>query len=387
MDQTIKLLKKNWALLLLFFSYLVIFLWQQQIGELLSNTELKLLIGDSIYQGWLGLVDYLQAHVLFCLIPAFFIAGAVNSLISSQTIFKYFGAQSKKWLAYSIASVSGFLVQVCSCTILPLFAGIWKKGAGLGVATTFLYAGPAVNLLALILTGQRLGWDFAIFRFVVSIIFAITTGLIMELVFKDENQTKAESLATVANNEISINGKKSKIFWINLLAILIVGTAPIESSIKSTVVYLLSGLQLILSFSWLSKNDRENWWTETTKFFNQIIPLLLVGVFIASFLTNMIPQDKFQEIAGQNTLLTNFLAVLFGAIAYFPALVEVPIAENFLRLGMNKGPLMAYLLSDPVLSLQGLLIIHKLIGTKKTLVYASTVVILTTLAGLIYGGL
>lgn len=400
MDKSISFLKRNWAIFLLFFSYLVIFLWQQQIGELLSNSELKLLIGDSIYQGWLGLVDYLQAHVLFCLIPAFFIAGAVNSLISSQAIFKYFGAQSKRWLAYSIASVSGFLVQVCSCTILPLFAGIWKKGAGLGVATTFLYAGPAVNLLALILTGQRIGWDFALFRFVMSIVFAITTGLIMEFVFKDKDQSKSESLATVANNEISIKGKKSKIFWINLLAILIVGTAPIESTIiivlgatpiefviKNTLVYFLAGIQLILSFSWLSKNNRENWWAETTKFFNQIIPLLLVGVFFASFLTNMIPQDRFQEITGQNTLLTNFVAVLFGAIAYFPALVEVPIAENFLRLGMNKGPLMAYLLSDPVLSLQGLLIIQKLIGTKKTLVYASTVVILTTLAGLIYGGL
>ncbi len=377
--------KKNLALFLLFFSYLIIFLWQAQIGFFLANLQINLHLYNSIYQGWLGLVDYLHAHVLFCLIPAFFIAGAINSLINPLTIFKYLGSKSKKWFAYSIASVSGFVVQVCSCTILPLFAGIWKRGAGLGVATTFLYAGPAVNLLALILTGQKIGWDFAIFRFVISIIFAITTGLIMECVFNEELEINKQELLLIEESHAPLSGKRSKIFWINLLAILIIGTAPIDLAIKNPIVFLLTALQLFFSYFWLSRIDRGNWWNETTKFFNQIIPLLLVGVFLAAFLTNLIPQEQFQKVTGKNTLITNFIAVLFGAIAYFPALVEVPIAQNFLQLGMNKGPLMAYLLSDPVLSLQGLLIIQKLIGTKKTVVYTISIVVLTTVAGLIYG--
>ena len=168
----IKIIKKNW-----------IFLWQTQIGGFLAQESIQNLIGGAIYQGWLGLVDYLSAHVLFCLVPAFFIAGAINSLIDSQSILKYLSGKTKKWLAYLIAVTAGFLIEVCSCTILPLFAGIWKKGAGLGIAITLLYAGPAFNIVTILFTGQRIGWEFSIVRFVLSVIFAILVGLIMELVF------------------------------------------------------------------------------------------------------------------------------------------------------------------------------------------------------------
>ncbi len=380
----LKVIKKNWVIGLLAGAYLVIYLWQEQIGSFLSRDVVQELIGQAVYQGWLGLVDYLSAHVLFCLIPAFFIAGAVNTLVGSKTIFKYLGTKSIKWLAYLIASLSGFFVQVCSCTILPLFAGIWKRGAGLGVATTFLYAGPAVNLLAVILTGQRLGWNFALFRFILSIIFAITTGLVMELIFGNGQKGVEDNLALL-NEENILRGKKTIWFWIILLLILVIGTAPIGSQIKTILVLSLAVVQTAISFFWLSTNSRLGWWRETVKFLNQIIPLLLIGVFLAAVVTHLIPDQQFQALTGKNNLLTNFVAVLFGAIAYFPALVEVPIAENFMKLGMNKGPLMAYLLSDPVLSLQGLLVIRKLIGTKKMLVYAVSVTILTTLAGLIYG--
>ena len=379
----LKILKKNWVLVLLGSAYLIIYLWQKQIGNLLAQESVQNLIGSAVYHGWLGLVDYLSAHVLFCLIPAFFIAGAVNSLVDTQTILKLLGKKSKKWLAYLIASMSGFLVQVCSCTILPLFAGIWKRGAGLGVATTFLYAGPAVNLLALVLTGQKIGWDFAIFRFFLSMIFAITVGLIMEVVFG--NGHEEGNLQTISQDQNTLQGKRNFWFWGSLLAILIVGTAPIPDSLRYALIFPLIFFQIFITFSWLSADKRGAWWEETIKFLNQIIPLLLVGVFLASAITQLIPQDQFQIYASKNTILTNFAAVAFGALAYFPALVEVPIAENFMKMGMNKGPLMAYLLSDPVLSLQGLLIIRKLLGTKKMLVYAGSIVILTTLAGLIYG--
>lgn len=341
------------------------------------------LIGQAVYQGWLGLVDYLSAHVLFCLIPAFFIAGAINSLVDSQQVLKYLSGKTKKWLAYLIAVTAGFLIEVCSCTILPLFAGIWKKGAGLGIATTLLYAGPAFNILALILTGQRIGWNFSFWRFVLSVAFAILVGIIMEVVFGSGRE--GEDLQTVTQDIDKLRGKKTVWFWGTLVVILLVGTAPINNNLRYSLILPLVLLQLMMTFSWLSSKRRVAWWEETIKFISQIIPLLLVGVFLASAISHLIPKEQFQQLASRNTLLTNFMAVMFGALAYFPALVEVPIAENFLKLGMNKGPLMAYLLSDPVLSLQGLLVIRKLIGTKKTLVYAGSIVILTTLAGFLYG--
>lgn len=384
MNKVWDIFKKNWVIFLLFFSYLIIYFWKDSIGAYLAQTEVQKVIGESLYQGWLGLVDYLSAHVLFCLIPAFFIAGAINTLINSQSILKYLSGKTKKWLAYLIASVGGFFIEVCSCTILPLFAGIWKKGAGLGIASTFLYAGPAINVISFILTGQRLGWDIGIIRLILSIIFSITVGLVMEFLFRNDKKDKGDLIFT---NEVksSLKGKKSKIFWIVLFAILLVGTAPINEFVKYSVIAVLVLAQLIITLKWLSKTERKAWWKETIKFTTDIIPLLLIGVFAAGAITHLIPQEQFQQFLGKNTLFTNFVAVLFGAIAYFPALVEVPIAENFLELGMDKGPLMAYLLSDPVLSLQGLLIISKLIGVKKTLTYTGVIVILTTLAGYLFG--
>jgi len=379
----IKLLKKNWVLGLLGGAYLIIYLWQAQIGSFLAQEQVQNLIGQAIYKGWLGLVDYLSAHVLFCLVPAFFIAGAINSLVDSQSVLKYLSGKTKKWLAYLIAVTAGFLIEVCSCTILPLFAGIWKKGAGLGIAITLLYAGPAFNIVALILTGQRLGWDLSIMRFIFSVVFAVLVGLIMETVFG--NGKEEGGLQVVTQDLAKLQGKKTLWFWGTMIAILIVGTAPVGNTLRYALILPLVLFQLIMAFTWLSKTRRSAWWEETIKFISQIVPLLLVGVFFAAAITQLIPKEQFQAVASKNTLLTNFIAVMFGALAYFPALVEVPIAENFMKLGMNKGPLMAYLLADPVLSLQGLLVIRKLIGTKKMLVYAGSIVVLTTLAGYIYG--
>jgi len=379
----IKIFKKNWVLGLLGGAYLIIYLWQKQIGGFLSQESVQNLIGDAVYQGWSSLVDYLSAHVLFCLVPAFFIAGAINSLIDSQSILKYLSGKTKKWLAYLIAVTAGFLIEVCSCTILPLFAGIWKKGAGLGIAVTLLYAGPAFNIVTILFTGQRIGWGFSFVRFVLSVMFAILVSLIMEFVFG--NGRGDGNLQTISQNNNNLKGTKNVWFWGTMLAILVVGTAPISSNLRYALIFPLVLLQLIMTFFWLSKEKRSAWWDETIKFVSQIVPLLLVGAFFAATITHLIPKEQFQALASQNNLLTNFIAVMFGALAYFPALVEVPIAENFMKLGMNKGPLMAYMLADPVLSLQGLLVIRKLIGTKKMLLYAGSIVVLTTLAGYFYG--
>jgi uncharacterized protein len=383
------ILKKNWVVVLLLVSYLIIYLWQDSIGNWLSRPETQSLLGSALYEGWLGIVDYLSAHVLFCLVPAFFIAGAINTLVPQRSVLKYMSASSKKWLAYLVASMGGFFIQVCSCTILPLFAGIWKKGAGLGIATTFLYAGPAINLLAFVLTGQRLGWDLAIVRLILSIVFAVGVGLIMEWVFRKESATirQEADLMTGSDEEVLAFKKPSysKPFWIVLFAILLIGTAPINEVLKQSIIWPLVLAELIMAYRWLRANSRQAWWDETIKFAGEIVPMLLIGVFFAAVITHLIPEEEFRRYTGNNTLLANFVAVLFGAIAYFPALVEVPIAENFLRLGMHRGPLLSYLLSDPVLSLQGLLIINKLIGWKKTAVYAVAVTVLTTAAGYFYG--
>jgi len=375
--------KKNWVLGLLGGAYLIIYLWQGQIGGFLSQESIQTLIGRAVYQGWLGLVDYLSAHVLFCLVPAFFIAGAINSLIDSQSILKYLSGKTKKWLAYLIAVTAGFLIEVCSCTILPLFTGIWKKGAGLGIAVTLLYAGPAFNIVTILFTGQRIGWGFSLARFFFSVAFAVLVGLIMELIFGDGREEG--DLQTVSQDLDKLQGKKTLWFWGTMLAILVVGTAPINNNLRYALIFPLVLIQLVMAFAWLSQDRRTAWWDETIKFVSQIVPLLLVGVFFAATITHLIPQEQFQALASQNNLLTNFIAVMFGALAYFPALVEVPIAENFMKLGMSQGPLMAYMLADPVLSLQGLLVIRKLLGTKKMLVYAGSIVVLTTLAGYLYG--
>lgn len=334
MNKLISLLKKNWVLGLLGGAYLVIYFWQKPISGFLSQESVQNLIGESIYQGWLGLVDYLSAHVLFCLIPAFFIAGAINSLVDSQAVLKYLSGKTKKWLTDLIAVTAGFLIEVCSCTILPLFAGIWKKGAGLGIATTLLYAGPAFNIIALILTGQRLDWNLSIMRFIFSVVFAVLVGLIMEATFG--NGKEEGNLQVITQDLDKLQGKKTLWFWGSLIAILVVGTAPISNGLRYTLILPLVLIQLAITFSWLSKRRRLIWWEETVKFINQIIPLLLVGVFLAAAFTHLIPKEQFQALVNRNTFLTNFIAVMFGALAYFPALVEVPIAENFMKLGMNK---------------------------------------------------
>ena len=226
----IKILKKNWVLGLLGSAYLIIYLWQKPIGIFLAHEQVQNIIGQSVDQGWLGLVDYLSAHVLFCLVPAFFIAGAINSLIDSQSILKYLSGKTKKGLAYLIAVTAGFLIEVCSCTILPLFAGIWKKGAGLGIATTLLYAGPAFNIVTILFTGQRIGWGFSFTRFILSVIFAITVGLIMELVFGGGREEG--DLHLVSQDADSLTGKKNIWFWGTMLGILVVGTAPIGSNLR-----------------------------------------------------------------------------------------------------------------------------------------------------------
>lgn len=345
-----------------------------------------------LQSGIATLIDYVSAHVLFCLVPAFFLAGAINALVSKEIIVKTLGKKANPIKAYGLAAAMGTLIEVCSCTILPLFAGIWKRGAGLGPAITFLYAGPAINILAVSYTASLIGWDIAIARLVLSILFAVLVGILMAWVFNSDEKKRIENLKNGSPFEEKAQFKKnppyqSILFFGSLAGVLIVGTAPASGNIKYPAVGFFTLMTVIFSFMFYSRKELIVWMKETWKFFWMIFPLLLVGIFGAGVFKAIIPQEAFQRFAGQNTIWANLTGVLFGVIAYFPALVEVPIAKTFLDLGMNKGPLLSYILADPIVSLQSLLIISKVLGVKKTLVYAGLITLMTTTAGLIFGAI
>jgi uncharacterized membrane protein YraQ (UPF0718 family) len=438
-----------------------------------------------LQSGVSSLASYLAAHVLLCLVPAFFIAGAMTALIPKESITRYLGRDAPKWISYPMAAMGGFVLAVCSCTILPLFAGIYKKGAGLGPAITFLFVGPAINILAVSYTGVAIGMDIAMARIILSAAFGIGIGLIMAFTFHRDDQAHNQ-----ATNNGGLFGATAKIkpatvvFLVLLLAVLIVGTlgvdllkdtyaqvtlpfagadgwqaildrlVPYDASqgqegVSVQGLVLIAMLGLIGVTAWLGLNEIhegfngwswvalalialtllvaalqvtpqaeglvvgvtgrfigeviviaavgllawkgldayevQEWLWEMWRFVKQIFPLLVVGVFVAGMVRVLIPPSLIQTIAGQNTVWANLIGVLFGVFMYFPTLVEVPIANMFLGLGMHRGPLLAYLMADPELSVQSILITAKVIGNKKAWVYVAWVTLFSTLAGLLYG--
>jgi uncharacterized membrane protein YraQ (UPF0718 family) len=356
-------------------------------------------IANIIHSGWEALLEYLSAHVLTCLIPAFFIAGAISALLPKEHITKHLGPEAPKPKAYLFSVTAGLLLAVCSCTILPLFAGIKKKGAGIGPAIAFLYTAPATNILAILFTGSVLGWDFAFSRIILSISFAVLTGIIICGLFpqvednceplKDllEEQKRLEGINQVSLRQKirKLTQKKLLLFFATLFAILIFGASKIVGEIKIPVLLgliILLLLQLRLRFQ---KEEISSWLAETYNFFKVIFPLLLIGIFVAGMLGAIFPRDYLRGYVGTNTLGSNLLAVLFGLFMYFPTLVEVPMAKMFLGLGVAKGPLLAYLLADPVISLPSILVVRKIMGTKRTLVYMVLITAFCTISGLIYG--
>ncbi len=455
-------------------------------------------IGNLVQTGLGSLAAYLAAHVLLCLLPAFLIAGALAALVPKEAITKYLGRNTPKWISYPAAAIGGFVLAVCSCTVMPLFAGIYKKGAGLGPAITFLFVGPAVNILAISLTGVAIGMDIALARVVLSIVFGVGIGLLMAWGFRksdaahDEETNQQDAFAQEAAVPV-----RTWAFFALLLGILIAGTlqvglltnnyltfkfgagAALAAGAETAPAHWAYGLQtwldslvppnlalgiegvsvqgvlligllitigvtawkgldhvdegynrwtpvalgvltltlLVASFSvkvstegltigvtgkllaemallggvwWMAltkfeEHEMQEWLWEMWRFVKQIMPLLLVGVFFAGLARVLIPATWITTLAGSNTIWANMAGVFFGVFMYFPTLVEVPIAQTFLSLGMQRGPLLAYLLSDPELSLQSILITQKIIGKKKTWVYVGLVAVFSTLAGLIFG--
>ncbi len=438
----------------------------------------------SLLQSGLGnLAAYLAAHVLLCLVPAFFIAGALTALVPKEAVTRYLGRSAPKFISYPASAIGGFVLAVCSCTIMPLFAGIYKKGAGLGPAITFLFVGPAINILALAYTGVAIGMDIAIARIVLSIAFGIGIGLLMALLFRRDDAARdaagpdafaaagaipwatwlllgllvalliagtlqvglftntyaqvtlpisgADALQATLNRLVPFDAGRGEegvtVQGLLLIALLIAigaaawrglnhvdegfnrGTTVTLALVAATLLvaalrltpaagsltvafpgkFFAAGLALL--GAWLlarrsfKPEDVQEWLWETWRFVKQIFPLLIVGVFAVGVIRPLIRPEWIEALAGSNTLLGNIVGVLFGVFMYFPTLVEVPVARLFLDLGMHRGPLLAYLLADPELSLQSILIIASVIGRRKAWVYVGWVALFSTLAGLLFG--
>ncbi len=435
------------------------------------------------YSGLGNLAAYLAAHVLLCLLPAFYIAGAMTALIPKETVTRFLGRKTPKLISYPASAAAGFLLAVCSCTVIPLFAGIYKKGAGLGPAITFLFVAPAINILALVYTGGVIGMDLAVARLLLSLAFGIGVGVLMALLFRKEDAEHDKATDAMFAGQAAMR-RAALVFMLVLVALLVAGTFQFEflkqayaeitlpvggvDSFQATLYRLvpfdaargeegvtaqgavliglliliglaswkgvehihegfnawtwistgLVGLTLLVAalgmtphaggltlaltgkffgvllsviiLAWmlktqLSEEETRDFLWESWKFVKQIFPLLVAGVFAVGIIRQLIKPEWIEAIAGSNTVLGNFVGVVFGVFMYFPTLVEVPIAQMFLDLGMHRGPLLAYLISDPELSLQSILITAAIIGRLKAWTYVGWVALFSTLAGLMYG--
>lgn len=388
---------------------------------------------------------YAQEHVIFCLLPAFFIAGAIGVFVSQTSVMKYLGPNANPVLAYGVASVSGTVLAVCSCTVLPLFAGIKRMGAGLGPATAFLYSGPAINILAIILTARILGLDLGVARAVGAILFSVIIGLLMHFFFRKEERERAEAAKMAITPQPSRPLWQNVVFFAALIAILVFANwgKPADQtgfwyavfSVKwiltaIAAVALAVILVLMIKLEWwkvaatavaplvlalvlpsypqiafaagvvglgvitsTSKGEAGDWFASSWDFTKQILPLLLFGVLVAGLLLGrpgqegLIPSEWVAWAVGGNSILSNLLASVVGAFMYFATLTEVPIVQGLLGAGMGKGPALALLLAGPALSLPNMLVIRSIMGTKKTVVFVLLVVVMATLTGIVFGAI
>jgi len=362
-------------------------------------------IRQSGLEAFMMLQEYAREHVLTCLIPAFFIAGAIAVFVSQASVLKYFGATANKILSYSVASVSGTVLAVCSCTVLPLFAGIYMRGAGIGPATAFLYSGPAINVLAIVLTARILGWQLGLARAVGAVLFAVIVGLLMALFFRKDDATRTAGQIYLPDQEQ--RGRtltQDALFMLTMVLILVfaafakpaAGESGIWPFIFAVKWYITAALLIILGLMlkrWFRKEERLTWVQSTWGFMKQIFPLLAGGVLVAGFLLGrpgypaLIPEHYIQSLVGGNSLWANLFASVAGALMYFATLTEVPILQGLIGSGMGQGPALSLLLAGPALSLPNMLVLFGVMGVRKTLTFCAIIVVLSTIAGMIFGSI
>ncbi len=400
---------------------------------------------SGLLEGLHLLKEYARLHVILCLMPALFIAGAISVFISQTAVMKYLGAEAKKVLAYSVSSIAGTVLAVCSCTILPLFAGIYKMGAGIGPASTFLYSGPAINILAIVLTARILGVKLGIARAIGAVLFGIVIGLLMHLIFKGDEKKRTPIQPAQTSTDEGTPLWQNALFFLALVGILITATwggcecseklSQTQYLIKNSILSILSiglcallvilfkvpwwkiltlativvisafafpkittihfgiaiiGLALITA---TTKGEASDWFSATFTYTKQIIPLLFIGVLIAGILLGrpgqegLIPSSWVSAAVGGNSLRANLFASIAGAFMYFATLTEVPILQGLIGSGMGKGPALALLLAGPALSLPNMLVINSIMGIKRTSVFILLVVVMATISGTLYGAL
>ncbi len=386
---------------------------------------------------------YAREHVLLCLIPAFFIAGAISVFVSQGSVMKYLGAKANKVLAYGVASVSGTILAVCSCTVLPLFAGIWRMGAGLGPACAFLYSGPAINVLAIVMTARVLGPELGMARAVGAISFSVIIGALMHIIFRKEEAGRTEIQMAQIEEDVKRPLWQNALYFASMVGILVfanwgkpqtdyglwavifgakwvvtslfaaalgamlVGWFGVRTwkvgvaAVPVIILALIFSEQPLLAFTagviglsvFTSTDEGEvgDWFSSSWGFAKQILPLLLFGVLIAGALLGrvgyegLIPSEWVAKAVGGNSFMANFFASFAGAFMYFATLTEVPIVQGLIGAGMGKGPALALLLAGPALSLPNMLVINSIMGARKTVVFVSLVIVMATFSGLLYG--
>jgi uncharacterized membrane protein YraQ (UPF0718 family) len=405
-------------------------------------------VRSAIYEAFNLLQWYARNHTLACVVPALFIAGAIITFLSKDSVMRYLGPKANKPLAYAVASISGCVLAVCSCSVLPMFAGIYGLGAGLGPATAFLYSGPGINILAIFLSARVLGFDIGAGRFIGAVVFSVVIGLAMAMIFRRGEKEKAQAaMQTPASDGPGRHIVKTALYlgcmilflvfsdWYNpgnvvvstfdgmqFKAVVIHETkdairfqleedladskmgdkitlnkdkiADVEEQ-KTWVIrvhhirwYLagICGLAVaVMAWRWFERDEIKEWMHNTWEFAKLLVPLLFGGVFIVGFVSTLLPEKQVAQWVGDNSLRSNLVASVIGAFWYFATLTEIPITQALMKLGMHKGPVLALLLAGPALSLPNILVIRKVIGDKKTIVFVVLVVVMSTIAGMLFG--
>lgn len=390
-----KELSSNRKLILVFGVFLAAYFIPWGAGRVLGATN----------EAFLMLGEYARQHVLLCLVPAMFIAGAITVFLNQRAVMRYLGPDANRFTAYGVASVSGAILAVCSCTVLPIFKGIYKKGAGLGPAVAFLYSGPAINILAIVLSAKVFGWKLGVARTAGAIVFSVLIGLFMAFIFrKDDAERAADARLFTAPAEKPARGlSQMAVYMASMIGILIFvnwadsrGGSALWDAIYAAKYWITGAFALVLAYTvirWFNKDERIEWVVATRDFSLQILPLLFGGVLVSGFLLGrpghdgLIPSAWIAGLLGGNSFFANFAASFAGALMYFATLTEIPIVQGLLGAGMGQGPALALLLAGPSLSLPSILVIAGELGWKKTLVYVALVVGLSTAAGLAFGAI
>ncbi len=336
-------------------------------------------------------VDIFQCCILTwdflpVVLPAYLLAGAISAFVPVDKVLRYLGYQAKRWIGYGTAIFSGIVVSMCSCNIAPLAMSIYKRGAGIGPAFAFLYAGPALNLVTLVWTFQVFGGLFGLWRVGGTIVSALIIGIVMAWLFRgEENRRTQATVATNGGTAVFALSEfeqrypyRSWFIMACLMVLLVLGAKGLPWALRIPALIGCT-FALIYAFSnWFEPYEVKEWLLESWRFMKMTLPILVPAILLIAFAARKVPIDWFVTTAeghkpffflGDNSLKATTLASIFGSLMYFPILTEIPFVKAFLKQGMGVAPAMAILLGGPGVSLPGAILIARFFGWKKMLIY------------------